>query len=268
MQYALVNVEKREPTPGAVGKCETCDHLMISKCGEIKLWHWAHKGKRHCDRWWEPETPWHRGWKNQFPAEWREVRQYDVAGECHVADVRTEHGLVIECQYSSISSAERIAREKFYGANGRMVWIVNLGRYKTARSRLAKGQADWGRTNIQGFSLIAWPDECFPKAWISSTVPVFFDFEDNSSEFWQVANRSLWCLLPGRAEGNAVVARVSWAQFVELARSSGEFVALNGTVERIAAVIRLRRQAEFRRAQPVPTWRRIADYRRRNRRPF
>lgn len=263
MQYALVNGEKCEPTPGAVGKCETCEELMIAKCGHIKLWHWAHKGKRHCDQWWEPETPWHRRWKNNFPAEWREVRHFDQEGECHVADIKTPHNLVVECQHSAIRTPERTAREEFYSASGNMIWIVNGGRYKTARSRLAKAQTSWGRTRYQGFFLVSWPDECFPRAWIECTVPVFFDFDDDPSQTSQVVDGTLWCLLPGRAEGSAVVAKVSRLQFIDLARKNGEFPALIGMVERIAADIRRAREMEWRRTQPLPAWRIAADRRRR-----
>jgi competence protein CoiA len=266
MQYALVNGEKREASRGLIGICQGCDQQMIPKCGPIKVSHWAHKGER-CDLWKEPETLWHRRWKNQFSPEWREVRHSAAEGQCHIADIRTEHGLVIECQHSPIPAAERVAREKFYSANGRMVWIVNGGRYKTARSRLIKSQASWGRTSIQGFSIVLWPEECFPEAWIESTVPVFFDFDDDPSETLQVVDGVLWCLLPGRAESRAVVAKVSRAQFVDLARNNGDFIALNGAVERIAAEIRHSREIEVRRMQPLPAWRIAAD-RRRRRNPF
>ena len=85
---------------------------MIAKCGEQRVWHWAHQGTRTCDRWWEPETKWHRDWKNQFPKDWQEViHQSD--GEKHIAGVKTESGMVIEFQHSFLRRDEREARENF-----------------------------------------------------------------------------------------------------------------------------------------------------------
>lgn len=55
------------------------------------MWHWAHKGRLPCDPWWEPETEWHRMWKDYFPSQNQEVVHFDAAtGEKHVADVKTD----------------------------------------------------------------------------------------------------------------------------------------------------------------------------------
>ena len=63
----------------------------------------------------ETETQWHRNWKNKFPIVWQEIFLHDEqTGELHIADVRTEHGLVIEFQHSHIKPEERISRENFY----------------------------------------------------------------------------------------------------------------------------------------------------------
>lgn len=96
---------------------------MIAKCGRVKVWHWAHKGRLSCDPWWENETEWHRNWKDQFPLEWQEQIAIDPAtGEKHIADVRTPDGLVIEFQHSPIAPEEIRRREAFYG---NMIWIVD-----------------------------------------------------------------------------------------------------------------------------------------------
>ena len=52
MKYSIVNGERSEAQPGLTGLCQACDHPTVAKCGEIKIWHWAHKGKRKCDPWW------------------------------------------------------------------------------------------------------------------------------------------------------------------------------------------------------------------------
>ena len=119
----MVDNLRSEPAPGLKGDCPLCSAPMLAKCGERVLWHWAHRGRRHCDSWWESETPWHRTWKARFPEANREVVQFDDrSGEKHVADVKTDAGVVLEFQNSPMAASELRARELFYG---RMLWIVN-----------------------------------------------------------------------------------------------------------------------------------------------
>lgn len=121
MKFAIVNGSRKEPTPKSTGLCPVCQHEMIAKCGKIKVWHWAHSKKDHCDNWWEPETEWHRNWKTFFPEESTEVI-IERAGIKHIADIFYS-GQVIELQNSPINSETIEAREKFYGDS--MIWIVN-----------------------------------------------------------------------------------------------------------------------------------------------
>lgn len=65
--------EKIEAYPNAKAICPSCDNEVISKCGEIKVWHWAHKNLTECDSWSEGETIWHKQWKDIVPKENREV---------------------------------------------------------------------------------------------------------------------------------------------------------------------------------------------------
>jgi competence CoiA-like predicted nuclease len=121
------NGKRVSPTPGANAYCQICKDSVIAKCGEIYTWHWAHKIDRHCDPWKEHETEWHRKWKNRFPFEWQEVPMSDEYGERHAADVKTDSGLVIEFQNSSISTSTIKVREEFYG---NMIWIINAESFK------------------------------------------------------------------------------------------------------------------------------------------
>ena len=121
MKYALSNEGRIEATPKANGICQCCESDLIAKCGTQKIWHWAHKGKRNCDHWWENETQWHRDWKDYFPKEWQEVVHLSEDGEKHIADVKTPNGLVIEFQHSAISAEEKLSRETFYK---NMIWVV------------------------------------------------------------------------------------------------------------------------------------------------
>ena len=96
MKLAVVEGERREAQPGLSAKCLVCGNAMIAKCGQLRYWHWAHRGTRDCDPWWEPETKWHRNWKDQFPKDWQEMIHRAEDGERHVADVKTESGEVLE----------------------------------------------------------------------------------------------------------------------------------------------------------------------------
>lgn len=122
MQLAIVNGERVEAIAGGEGECPTCGAAMITKCGPKILHHWAHKGRRNCDPWWENETDWHRGWKNLFPPDCREISHVASDGEIHRCDIRTPTGIYIEVQHSNMTDAERMSRETFYC---NLVWVVD-----------------------------------------------------------------------------------------------------------------------------------------------
>lgn len=102
--------------------CPQCGGELIAKCGSQKVWHWAHT-VLDCDRWTEPESSWHKSWKEIVPRINREV----TIG-AHRADIRLDSGLIIELQNSSISSDEIQERERFYGD---MIWIFNATKFAT-----------------------------------------------------------------------------------------------------------------------------------------
>ncbi len=122
MQFALVKGDRQEATPCAVGTCPTCGSAMVAKCGPRIMHHWAHAGRRNCDPWRENETPWHREWKNRYPAECREVSYTAPDGEVHRADIVTPTGIVVEVQHSAMTDAERLSREAFYK---NLVWVID-----------------------------------------------------------------------------------------------------------------------------------------------
>jgi competence CoiA-like predicted nuclease len=124
MQFALNQFKQRiKPAPKSIGFCPSCGSSLIPKCGQILCWHWSHK-TLDCDPWYEPESEWHRNWKNLFPDDWQEV----TIGN-HRADVKTPRG-VVEFQASSISSTEVQEREDFYG---RMIWVVKADTFDLNR---------------------------------------------------------------------------------------------------------------------------------------
>lgn len=123
MQFALIDNSRAKPQPKTHGFCQYCGTEMISKCGSKKRWHWAHASNQTCDRWWENETHWHREWKSCFPEHWREcIHEDPTTKEKHIADVKTDDGLVLEFQNSPIPPCELKAREEFYD---NLIWVVN-----------------------------------------------------------------------------------------------------------------------------------------------
>jgi len=177
MKFALVNGEKTEATKGAKGLCTSCGAELIAKCGEVNINHWAHKGKRDCDPWWENETEWHRAWKNEFPTEWQEVVHYDENGEKHIADVKTQTDWVIEFQHSYLKPKERRSRDAFYS---KLIWVVDGARRKTDipkfNEALKEGLLLAPHPPFQ-IAMIHFPDECrIIRDWRNSTAPVLFDF--------------------------------------------------------------------------------------------
>ncbi|MFM8296421.1 MAG: competence protein CoiA [Microcystaceae cyanobacterium] len=126
MQYAFVDEKRQKAFKGGRGICPKCQEVVIASCGEIYIWHWKHQNI--CDSWFEPETEWHLDWKEQFPEDWQEfVIEDNATGIKHVADIKTNEGVVIEFQNSPISSAEIKEREEFYK---NMIWVVNAVNFK------------------------------------------------------------------------------------------------------------------------------------------
>lgn len=212
-KFALVNGEREEPQKGLQGVCEICQSVLIAKCGDERIKHWAHKSKIPCDPWWENETEWHKKWKNLFPRDWQEkIHTNSSTGEKHIADVKTDKELVIEFQYSAIKSDEIKSREAFYK---NMVWVVDGTRLKKDYPRFCAGM-NGKKPFFKGFFLSPFPGECFPTSWLASSAPVYFDFQGDSPD---VQHPALWCLFPA-VEGHAVIAGVPREQFIEFSKTA------------------------------------------------
>ncbi|MDR6670194.1 competence protein CoiA family protein [Rhizobium sp. 1399] len=176
MKFALVDGNRHEAIPGIRAVCPGCGSPVVAKCGLKRLHHWAHRSTITCDRWSEPETEWHRGWKNEFPPELQEIRYHTATGEIHIADVRTASGIVLEFQHSPISAGERGSREAFYGS---MAWVVNGRRLKRDLSsfRDALNFARPAATKTRGWIL---SNRCsaIVERWAGSRCPVLLDFAE------------------------------------------------------------------------------------------
>lgn len=221
MRIANVNNERTPPSPGATGTCPACDSPVIAKCGVERIHHWAHRGKRLCDQWWEARTQWHYDWQDKFPLRMQERIFFADCGERHVADVHTDHGVTIEFQHSHLRREERIAREKFYR---NLLWVVDGTRLKRDAPRFLEGLSRHTRRLKPGVRLTLLPERVLPKNWLGCAVPVFFDFANAKGlpqEALSVAQK-LWCLLPSRVRDRAVILQVSRETFVRLAHERSQ----------------------------------------------
>lgn len=213
MKYALCNNLRVEATKGVKGTCPVCGSELIAKCGTSRKSHWAHKGIRNCDSWWENETDWHRNWKNKFPQEWQEVVFKDeTTGEKHIADVRTKDHVTIEFQHSFLDSNERVKREEFYQ---RMFWIVDGTRLTRDWNRFKEKIPRLGNTTIKGVYKVGFPDEYFPKNWLKSSVPVIFDFQGLETFPVNDQRNHLFLLYPNKSELDSKLVVLSREQFIK-----------------------------------------------------
>jgi competence protein CoiA len=251
MRYALAGGQRIEAFADGRALCSVCNGEVIAKCGAHRVAHWAHRGMRDCDGWAETESDWHRAWKNHFSAECQEFIQHDgQSGEKHIADVRTPHGLVIEFQHSHLDPQERAERERFYG---NMAWVVDGSRLQRDFPRFSGRTRDLRPTIIMGYFLLAFPDECFPAMWVNSSVPVIFDFRgvDEGGPPDQVRD-TLWCLLPGRVGGSAVVVGMSREQFIEIAPSRPQLLPVRETLGLFRDQLRAASARETRQFSGMP----------------
>ena len=158
---------------------------MIAKCGKHRVWHWAHWKSKDCDPWWEPETEWHRSWKNQFPVEWQEIGHTAQSGERHRADVKTRRdGL------NPILGVERSRA----GVSRAILHKIGLGRSRRQASPRPKEilcVALWSAACRVGTADVYDP----PRRQRSvarlgkSRAPVYFDFgatEQGDSPLWRL----------------------------------------------------------------------------------
>lgn len=174
MRYAYIGNQRVEPQKGLRGICACCGGELISKCGQFKIHHWAHKDLKSCDPWWENESEWHRQWKSYFPSEKQEfVLINETTKEKHIADVYSEKGVVLEFQSYSIDPEEVRARENFYQ---RLVWVVNgmkneFDKFYFAQSLVGTDPNDPMLKNVKWTGR----SKLFAK-WSKSTAHVYFDF--------------------------------------------------------------------------------------------
>jgi competence protein CoiA len=207
MKFAIVDNKRQEAAPHIEGKCINCGSPMVPKCGALRIKHWAHKGTRRCDPWWENETEWHRSWKNQFPTDWQEIVHYAENNEKHIADVKTLEGWVIEFQHSPIKPEERLSREDFYQ---KLIWVVDGKRrsrderqfFKLLGNRMGRYIKSEKYPEVQS----TLPEGQIYRDWTASRSHVFFDF----------GGEDLWWLLMGSDHYWAFILPINRSKFIKL----------------------------------------------------
>ncbi len=152
MQYASTTSGDRiVATKDKEGFCPGCSSKLQPKALISKhvVPHWAHKAG-DCDPWYEPESEWHRTWKERWPVECREV----VMGP-HRADVRMRDGTVLELQKSPISSEEIAEREQFYG---NMLWLLDARAWDIGRRDVSYAGSDsYGDESYDRWNISMYP---------------------------------------------------------------------------------------------------------------
>lgn len=233
MKFAVVEGKRREAQPDLLGKCSDCAGAVIARCGEVRVPHWAHWRTRDCDRWSEPETVWHRDWKNHFPENWQEISHPSENGETHRADVKTGRGIVIEFQHSPLPRDEQESRENFYP---KMLWVVD-GRRRERDKKQFFACFDARRHNGERIVQVLWKEGALLREWGASRVPVYFDFGDSEPEdAVRFDTPTLWRLNPCGPNGTAYLVPVSKSKFLRVHLEGKPFEELcTEFVERVAA---------------------------------
>lgn len=210
MKFALVKDKLEEATKGAEGNCPACGSELIAMCGEVKIHHWSHKRNRNCDPWWEPETDWHRAWKNKFPKEWQEIVHSDDHGVKHIADVKTSSGWCIEFQHSPLNPEERRARNAFYD---KLVWVVDGTRRPTDKKQFDKIiDKSILATGSKLIHHIAFPEECrLLREWHDNGIYVIFDFQDVDKN----GQPQLWLLFPKTVCRDTYIVSIPRQEFID-----------------------------------------------------
>ena len=114
--------ERVEAQPKQRGNCPSCEGEVLSRCGAIYTWHWAHVSLGDCDAWAGEESEWRLAWKRAFPPEQVEV-SVERQGERHRADAVLSDDRLAIFQHSPISPSEIAKREAFFPD---MCWIFDL----------------------------------------------------------------------------------------------------------------------------------------------
>lgn len=112
--------------------CPTCGAVLITRKGDIRQYHFAHKPGRLCSDSWERSqshnydtSHWHNEWQSKFPAVNQEVI-LALGDTKHRADVMIDR-TIVEFQHSIISPLAFDDRNNFYlNLGDKVVWLFDV----------------------------------------------------------------------------------------------------------------------------------------------
>ena len=154
--------------PQAKGQCPECGAEVISRCGEVNAWHWAHVKTTDCDFSNKQETAWHKAWKSLFAINSVEVR----LSTGKIADVQLVSNLILEFQNSRISTSDIF---KYEDNRENMIWIFNG---KTFCNNLVLNSKNGG------YSTYRW--RWFPRSLKSCWSPIYLDLDGDSKRIFAI----------------------------------------------------------------------------------
>ncbi len=125
MIWAIKNNERIRASPKETATCPLCNQEVISKCGKIKIWHFAHKQDLGCYEF-EAETDRHIEMKLFFEKNLQGFEMEYNLGFAIPDLYNKERKIAIEVQHSKISKEKFIERTQNYKDNGIYVlWIFD-----------------------------------------------------------------------------------------------------------------------------------------------
>lgn len=224
MKFALLGNERIVAQPHIKGAiCPKCRTEVISKCGEIRVNHWAHKNKIQCDKWME-DSEWREKWLDEFPSDWQEP-VIDRGTESHFVDIRTPNNTMILLHQSHLTVEIVRERETFYSTP---VWIINAGRYKNSVNRFLScfeksyiKEPKRTPENLRDPFLLLSEfnvDKVFHRSWLSCHFPVFLDYTTaTAGRDHRYAEQLdyLWCLMPYSVQGFRILFKFTKQQLIE-----------------------------------------------------
>lgn len=165
--------------------CPFCGTPLITRKGDIKTHHFAHKANRHCSDSWASSSsksvgydssPWHYEWQSMFPRNNQEIK-LDLGGTKHRADVLIDR-TVVEFQHSLLSEQHFDDRNNFYSNLGyKVIWLFDLS------DLISKGKITYA---IDGERLaFVWenPKKAFNSYDVNSgSIDLFFQLNDTDEK--------------------------------------------------------------------------------------
>lgn len=117
--------------------CPYCGATLITKKGDIRKHHFAHRSHHVCSDTWEQEhsydtSEWHNEWQNRFPKANQEIK-LTLGETIHRADILVSR-TVIEFQHSIMSAKSFDDRNNFYfNLAYKVVWLFDVSDLFTKR---------------------------------------------------------------------------------------------------------------------------------------